>query len=86
MHPTKENPHLISGFKKYFMEFRIKMGLLVFLFVRYKNPITFIKVLKGIAAFKSRFTIGQKIPKISDGRRESLHELQCEWLPLSLFL
>ena len=70
MHQSKGNPHLISGFKKYIMEFRIKMGLLVFLFLRYKNPITFFKVLKGIAAFKSRFTIGQKIPKLAmvDGK------------------
>jgi MoaA/NifB/PqqE/SkfB family radical SAM enzyme len=58
------NPHLIFGFQKFVTELRIKLGLMVFLFKRYKNPKTFIKVLKGIAAFKSRFTIGQKIPKL----------------------
>ena len=67
---NKMNPHLISGWKKRYFETRIKMGLVFFLFVRYKNPRTFIQVLKGIAAFKSRFTIGQKIPKLAlvDGK------------------
>ncbi|MFZ9612361.1 MAG: radical SAM protein [Crocinitomicaceae bacterium] len=60
----------ITGIKKSYFEWRIKFGLLSFLFVRYKNPVTFFKVLKGIAAFKSRFTIGQKIPKLAmvDGK------------------
>ena len=66
----QKNPHLISGFRKSWTETQIKLGLLVFLFKRYKNPLTFFKVLKGIAAFKSRFTIGQKIPKLAmvDGK------------------
>ncbi|MEY4289627.1 MAG: hypothetical protein RLZZ30_1715 [Bacteroidota bacterium] len=70
MTAIKKNPHLISGLKKRYFETRIKLGLLVFLFARYKNPKTFIQVLKGISAFKSRFTIGQKIPKLAmvDGK------------------
>jgi hypothetical protein len=64
------NPHLIQGWKKRYFETRIKMGLLVFLYARYKNPKTFFQVLKGVASFKSRFTIGQKIPKLAyvDGK------------------
>jgi MoaA/NifB/PqqE/SkfB family radical SAM enzyme len=70
MQLAQTNPHLITGFKKYFFEFRIKIGLISYLFARYKNPITFFKVIKGVAAFKSRFTIGQKIPKLAmvDGK------------------
>lgn len=65
-----KRPQLISGLRKRYFELRIRLGLLVFLFARYRNPFTFIKVLKGIAAFKSRFTIGQKIPKLAmvDGK------------------
>ena len=67
---SNKNPHLIHGFKKSYFEWRIKLGLLSFLFVRYKNPITFFKVLKGVAAFKSRFTIEKSIPKLAmiDGK------------------
>ena len=67
---SNKNPHLIHGFKKFYFEWRIKLGLLFFLFVRYKNPITFFKVLKGVAAFKSRFTIEKSIPKLAmiDGK------------------
>ena len=67
---SNKNPHLIHGFKKFYFEWRIKLGLLSFLFVRYKNPITFFKVLKGVAAFKSRFTIEKSIPKLAmiDGK------------------
>lgn len=64
------NPHLITGIKKSYFEWRIKLGLMVFLSKRYKNPRTLLQVLKGIASFKSRFTIGQKIPKLAmvDGK------------------
>ncbi|MDP4637582.1 MAG: hypothetical protein NWR96_01355 [Crocinitomicaceae bacterium] len=67
---SNKNPHLIHGFKKFYFEWRIKLGLLSFLFVRYKNPITYFKVLKGVAAFKSRFTIEKSIPKLAmiDGK------------------
>lgn len=67
---SNKNPHLIHGFKKFYFEWRIKLGLLSFLFARYKNPITYVKVLKGVAAFKSRFTIEKSIPKLAmiDGK------------------
>jgi MoaA/NifB/PqqE/SkfB family radical SAM enzyme len=70
MQLIQKNPHLISGFRKFYFEFRIKIGLFFFLITRYKNPITFFKVVKGVAAFKARFTIGQKIPKLAmiDGK------------------
>jgi len=70
MSNNNHNPHLIFGFQKFVTELRMKLGLMAFIYKRYKNPKTFLKALKGIAAFKSRFTIGQKIPKLAkvDGK------------------
>ncbi|MFM7566084.1 MAG: radical SAM protein [Flavobacteriales bacterium] len=62
--------HQIRGFRLKLIEWRIKWHILVKMFLLLPHPDRLIKGLKGIIAFKSRFTIREGLPKVvrSNGR------------------
>ena len=62
--------HQIRGLHLAFIEWRIKLFIVARMALRFPRPNQLIKALKGIVAFKSRFTISKGLPKAvrSNGR------------------
>ena len=63
-------PHQIRGFQLTLIEWRIKLLIVASMWLRFPRPDRWVKALKGIVAFKSRFTISKGLVKAvrSNGR------------------